>query len=219
MLAEEHINSQLLQCSPAFLTPLKTYQNLDKTTNLKDLDKKGGVYGFVCLKTKKQYIGSSSNMYKRFKEHIKGVSSNNRLQRSIAKYGLSNFIFVRYFFHEDPAVILTDIETKIIQSFPFENLFNHKKEANTMLGYKHTAKAIAKMKLRLKDKFKHPMFGQKHSADTLQAISKPGKLNPMYGKTHKIESKAQISKAKSNRPLGLYDLENNLIKTFNNQVE
>lgn len=158
-------------------------------------------------------------MYRRFKEHIKGVSSNNRLQRSIAKYGLNNFIFVIYYFHDDPAVILTDIETKIIQSFPFENLFNHKKDANSMLGYKHTAKAIAKMKLRLKDKSNHPMFGKTHSADALQAISRPGKLNPMFSKTHKIESKAKISKANSNRPLGLYDLENNLIKTFNNQVE
>ena len=88
-----------------------------------------------------------------------------------------------------------------------------------MLGYRHTAKAIAKMKLRLKDKSNHPMFGKTHSADALQAISRPGKLNPMLGKTHKIESKSKISKAKSKRPLGLYDLENNLIKTFNNQVE
>ena len=28
-----------------------------------------------------------------------------------------------------------------------------------------------------------------------------------------------MSRAKSKNPLGLYDLENNLVKTFNNQVE
>lgn len=123
MPAVEHINSQLLQCSSgasggaAFLTPLKTYTILDKTTNLKELDKKGGVYGFVCLKTKKQYIGFSSNMYRRYKEHIKGVSSNIRLQRSIAKYGLNNFIFVIYYFHDDPSVILTDLEKNLFKVF------------------------------------------------------------------------------------------------------
>lgn len=42
------------------------------------------------------------------------------------------------------------METEVIKSFPFEDLYNFKKEANSMLGYKHTA--IAKFKLRLADK-------------------------------------------------------------------
>ena len=33
------------------------------------------------------------------------------------------------------------------------------------------------------------------------------------------ETKEKMSKAKSKSPLGLYDLENNLLKTFINQVE
>ena len=49
------------------------------------------------------------------------------------------------YYHEDPAVILTDVETKVIQSFPFEELYNFKKEADSMLGYKHTAEAIEKI--------------------------------------------------------------------------
>jgi hypothetical protein len=44
------------------------------------------------------------------------------------------------------------VETKVIQSFPFEELFNFKKEADSMLGYEHTAEAIEKMKLRFVDK-------------------------------------------------------------------
>jgi len=64
-------------------------------------------------------------------------------------------------FNTDPAFILTDVETETINSFPFDQLYNFKKEAKSMLGYKHTAEAIAKMKLRLFDKNNHPMYGKK----------------------------------------------------------
>jgi group I intron endonuclease len=98
-------------------------------------------------------------------------------------------------------------------------LYNFKKEANSSLGYKHTIDAIKKMKLRLQNKFNHPMFGKSHTNFALSKISKPGKLNPMFGKTHSIESKLKMSIAKSKTPIGLYDINNNLIKLFINQVE
>ena len=59
------------------------------------------------------------------------------------------------------------METKVIQSFPLEELFNFKKEADSMLGYKHTAEAIEKMKLRFVDKTNHPMFGKNHTLESL----------------------------------------------------
>lgn len=58
-----------------------------------------------------------------------------------------------------------------------------------MLGYKHTADAIAKMKLRLSDKSNHPMYRKKHTIEALKFISKPGELNPMFNKKHKNLSK------------------------------
>jgi hypothetical protein len=93
--------------------------------------------------------------------YIKGRNSKSRLQIRILKYGNDKFIIVIYYCHNDPAV--TDIETEVIISFPFEDLY--KKEANSMLGYKHNIKAINKMKLRFKDKTKHPMYGK--TQDTL----------------------------------------------------
>ena len=75
------------------------------------------------------------------------------------------------------------------------------------------------MKSRYKDKTKHPMYGKKHSKFALDKISKPGELNPMYGKTHSLDTKLKISLAKSNTPIGLFDINNNLIKIFINQVE
>ena len=205
--------------APALL-PLKTYKDLSKPDKFKkELMKVEGVYGFINLKDNKQYIGTSLNLYERLTDHLRGFSSNIRLQRSIAKSGLSNFIFVIYYFHKDPSVILTDVETEVINSFPFEDLFNFKKEAKSMLGYKHTAEAIAKMKQKLADKKNHPMYGKKHTLEALKAISKPGKLNPMYNKLHKIETRKKIPLNLSKTPLGLYDTNNKLIKTYINQVK
>jgi len=59
-------------------------------------------------------------------DHLKGRDSNSRLQRSINKYGISNFELVIYYFDIDPSVMLTDIETVWIKTFPFENLYNYK---------------------------------------------------------------------------------------------
>jgi group I intron endonuclease len=87
-------------------------------------------------------------------DHIKRRDSNLKLQRAIKKYGLKSFDVVIYYFHKYPAVLLTDIETTVISAFPFSSLYNFKKEANSMLGYKHTKEAIAKMKLRFLDKKK-----------------------------------------------------------------
>ncbi len=41
----------------------------------------------------------------------------------------------------------------------------------------------------------------------------------MFGKVHSIETKLKMSLSKSKVPVGLYDINNNLIKTFSNQVE
>ena len=63
------------------------------------------------------------------------------------------------------------------------------------------------------------MFGKKHDKFALAKISKPGILNPMYGKKHTLETKQKMSLAKSKFYLGLFDIDNNLIKTFINQLE
>lgn len=216
------INSDFI-CNLSVLIPIKIYSDLTSPDKYKlELYKKGGVYGIINIsnvKKRQQYIGSTFNLYERLLDHIKGRDSNIRLKRSISKYGINNFIFVIYYWHNDPAVILTDIETEVIKSFCFKDLYNFKKEATSMLGYKHTLEAIKKMKLRFKDKTKHPMYGKTHDNFALSKISKPGKLNPMFNKKHNIVSIKKMSLAKSKTPLGLYDFNNNLIEKFINQVE
>jgi len=203
--------------------PIKIYEDLSQPENFKsELYRMGGVYGFINVSDKnniKQYIGSSKDLYQRFMDHYKGRDTNIRLKRSIEKYGIKNFNFVIYYWDTDPAIRLTDIETKVIQSFPFKNLYNFKQEANSMLGYKHTKEAIKKMKLRFTDKTNHPMFGKSHSKLSLSKISKPGALNPMFNKKHTIKTKQKISLRLSKIPLDLFNTDNLLIKTFLNQIE
>ena len=110
------------------------------------------------------------------------------------------------------------METKIIQSFNFTSLFNFKKEANSSLGYKHSIKSKEKMRLRLKDKKNHPMFGKTHDKSTIALISKSGKLNPMFGKSHSLSTREKMSLRKGIKPVGLYDINNNLIEVYLNKV-
>ena len=89
------------------------------------------------------------------------------------------------------------------------------------MGYKHTEEARLKMRDHYKDKTNYPMFGKTHTEEALALISKPGKLNPMFGLKHSEATKAVMSDKKNKYPLGvgLYDLNDNLIFKFKNNVE
>lgn len=173
----------LAMSSISSFKPLATYTDLSDTKLLKkETSKVGGVYAIVNTESGYQYIGSSQDLYNRLMDHIKGRDSNIRLQRAINKHGLGKFKIVIYYYYTDPTLLLTDIESAVIASFDFSLLYNFKKEATSMLGYKHTEEAKEKMRLRFLDKTNHPMFGEKHDELTLKLISKPGELNPMFGK-------------------------------------
>lgn len=94
----------------------------------------------------KSYFLSGLIPLKVYKDLTTPEKLKTELLRSAQQYGIENFNFVIYYLHEDPVVLLTDIETEVIKSFPFEDLYNYKSEANSSLGYKHTIEAIEKMK-------------------------------------------------------------------------
>lgn len=73
-------------------------------------------------------------------DHIKGRDSNIRLTRAINKVGLDKFNIVIYYYHTDPAILLTDIETTVIASFDFSLLYNFKKEASSMYNIQRKLK-------------------------------------------------------------------------------
>lgn len=86
-----------------------------------------------------------------------------------------------------------------------------------------------------KDKNNHPMFGKTYTEEALGLISKPGELNPMFGKKHSEATRRLCVKKNNKYPfppsfsrrwggsrsegVGIYDLEDNLILKFNNNVE
>lgn len=98
--------------------------------NRKHLSQKSGIYCFVNKITNKRYIGKAKNLYIRLNEHIKAKKSNRALQAAFAKYGLENFSFIiyKYFTYngkEASHKLLTDLETRYIKAFPFNELYNY----------------------------------------------------------------------------------------------
>ena len=212
---------------------MESYENsfnkLDDIAYLKSsrsyLKDRSGIYSVVNETNGKQYIGSAKDLYLRLVEHIAGKKSNKALQLAIEKYGLNNFTFriLEYISKDRPVnnKQLTELETEYIAKFDFYNLYNFKRISTSMLGYKHTDAALLKMVERFKIKTNHPMYGKAHTEEAKRLISKPGEKNPMYGKTHSDATKALLSTRRIKYPLGigLYDLNCNLIKKFNLNVE
>lgn len=58
--------------------------------------------------------------------------------------------------------------------------------------------------------------GKHHYIKAKLLINKPGSLNPMFGKTHSEETKDLMRNKKVKYPngVGIYDLDSNLIKSF-----
>ena len=212
------------------LTPVITFNditNYEIVLSYSDLLKrKSGVYCFINTVNGKLYIGSAKDLYLRLIEHLSNKKSNAALQKAIDKYGLDKFRFgvLEYFVYDNKLVShkgLTDLETSYIIKYPFDKLYNLKKNATSLAGYKHTDEAKLKMLARFKDKYSHPMFGSTHTAEARKLISKPGELNPMFGKSHSPLTREKISDRRSSHPkgVGIYDLSDNLISKFKNNVE
>lgn len=185
------------------------------------LSKKVGIYSFINKVNRKQYIGSAKDLYLRLNEHLSYRKSNKALQASILKYGLDNFEFCiyEYFTYENKATsfkLLTDLETMYIKRFNFSNLYNFLENASSSEGYEHTDLTKEKMVKRLEDKTNHPFWGKHHDVKSKSLISKPGSLNPMFGKTHSEKTKSLMRSKKVKYPngVGIYNLDYNLIKSF-----
>lgn len=210
--------------------PILTFNDLSNSDSIKSYRKllkgKGGIYSFINLENGNQYIGSAKDFYLRLNEHLGNKKSNLALQNAFTKYGLSKFKFCiyEYFTYESKIVssqALTDLETSYISKFKFDTLYNFKTTATSSLGYKHTEEARLKMVEYYKDKSNHPMFGKTHTKEAIALISKPGELNPMFGKKHNEVTKTIMSDKKNKYPLGvgIYDLDDNLLYKFKNNVE
>lgn len=215
-------NSDSTTCLPIPVFILESLQDKGYILGKRNvLSNKAGIYSFTNKVNGKQYIGSAKDLYIRLNEHLSNRKSNIALQSAILKYGLENFRFCvfEYFNYQNKlnsSKLLTDLESSYIKRFEFNLLYNYMKNATSLEGYKHTETAKIKMVQRLADKTKHPFWGKHHTEKTKVLISKPGTCNPMYGKSHSIQTKELIrdKKRKYIKGVGIYDLNHNLIKSF-----
>lgn len=187
------------------ITPLKRYDDLSNPQTIKSIEldnKRSGIYGILNTKTGQIYVGSSVNIYLRLKEHLSGDKkrTNIKLSNSIAKYGLQNFSYIIFEYCDNSS--LTTRETYFIQSMLPDLLFNFLLTAYSLLGYKHTDEAKAKIsevQIGKRVGENNPMFGKNHTDESKAKMSeaKIGNNNSMFGKTHSDEIKAKISAALS----------------------
>jgi group I intron endonuclease len=220
-------SGKLLSVNPTLVLVVDSLYDENCIKSFREILKdKSGIYSFINTINGNQYIGSAKDLYIRLNEHLNNRKSNANLQKAFNKHGLDKFRWIVYeYFTYESKILSNDsllkLETSYIKAFDFSTLYNMKKEASSLLGYKHTDSAIQKMIDRFKDKTNHPMFGKKHSENVLKLISKSGVLNPMYNKKHKDSSKElmRIKRNKYVNGVGIYNLEDNLVHKFNNNVE
>lgn len=129
-----------------------SYDNLDNSENLSNIRQKykdkGVIYGIQNKIDHKLYVGSTTNSFDRFKDHLlrkKSKHSNIKLRRAIAKYKLSNFRLIIFSVTEfqdnlnanQKKHIILPLEQKYIDMFNKTQIYNILPSAGSNLGYKH----------------------------------------------------------------------------------
>jgi group I intron endonuclease len=110
-----------------------------------------GIYTITNLKNNKFYLGSSSDIYKRWQEHINDLNSNRHinslLQNAWNKYGKENFKFEIIKIIMDNTQLLSEEQIFLDKLTPYNKSVGYNLAINAsspMRGKKHTKEAIKK---------------------------------------------------------------------------
>jgi group I intron endonuclease len=186
--------------------PIKIYLNadLDKERIILENKNKPGVYQFINLLTGNSYVGSSTNLSRRFAQYFNYNYISNPVNRrsviysSIIKNGYSNFSIIILEYSE----IKDTISREQFYIDVIRPTMNILQRAGNSLGYNHTEETKTKMSIAKSGK-NNPMFG----------IYKTGENNPMYGKTHSVQTLDKMSIAKGTA-IYVYDTQGSLAYIF-----
>lgn len=185
--------------------PINIYSNadLDKERIILENKNKAGVYQFINLLTGNSYVGSSTNLSRRFGQYfnynyISPVNRRNIIYSSILKNGYSNFsiIILEYCEIKDT---LNREQFYIDIIGPTMNILQR---AGNSLGCNHTEETKAKMSVA-KSGEKNPML----------SIDRTGTHNPMFGKIHTAQTKEKMSIVKGTA-IYVYDTQGSLAYIF-----
>lgn len=148
--------------------PVVIYDNADtqKELIMKDNRGKAGVYRWTNKINGKSYIGSSTNLARRFGvyynyHNLVDPKRNMPINKAILKYGYSNFKLEIIEYCEPSQVLLR--EQYYLDLFKPE--YNILKIAGSILGYKHTTETLIKLSTAKKGA-NHPLFGKVVSQTT-----------------------------------------------------
>lgn len=204
---------------------------------------KSGIYQIRNKVNNKIYIGSSFRFGNRKSQHFqnleKNIHSNTKLQNSVNKYGLENFIFeLLEICSKDNLIQREQYWLDLLQPFA-EKGYNILKIAKNSSGFKHSEET--------KRKISEIQIGKKVSQETkdlLLSYSKERKVseetreklrNKHLGKKLSEETKEKIKFARKNqimskesvekriekilKSVNLFDLKDNLIRHFKSYKE
>ncbi|RUS24047.1 hypothetical protein BC938DRAFT_474211 [Jimgerdemannia flammicorona] len=169
------------------------FENLNITDNfssaINSLKGLAGIYAIKCTLTGAIYVGSSTDLGVRIRDHF-FKSSNIRLRHAINKYGISSFIIIIVEFIEITSGSTTSSIRSLLLSreqiyldslfstLPKELLYNFLPVAGTSLGYVHTSDTKAKISATLQGKVpaNHFQKGDKNPNYGLVAANAAGVL-------------------------------------------
>lgn len=139
-----------------------------------------GIYRIRNKVNGKFYIGSTSNMRKRMREHLsslrRGIHVNDYLQHAFNKYGEKNFIFEVYEFVEHIDDLL-DVEQKLLDELrPYDSNVGY-----NLSEYAYSYRAYGE---------NNPHYGVPKTEEHKQKISRS-----LKGHIHSKETRLKISKA------------------------
>lgn len=186
---------------------------------------KSGVYCIENTVNKKQYIGSSKNVYKRRNRHFSELKNNKhknvKLQNSYNKYGKDNFIFIILELIEDESLLIKTEQFYIDQNKPW---FNINLIANSSLGVKRSEET--------KEKVRQANLGLKHPdwRNKIKSEAQGGKNHWTQKKEFSEDSKIKMSnsqkklyengyKSPVSKKIIQYDLNMQFVKEWENAVE
>ena len=166
-----------------------------------------GIYKITCTENQKIYIGSASNIDRRFKTH-KGTLKNSKhknphLQSAYSKYGEDSFVYeIIEYCPESDLRSREQYWLDFTRCYDREIGFNNCILSDRPLGYKHTEEAKKVMSEKKKGVKQFPetiakrvaaIKGIKHSEETKEKIrqTKLGAKNPMFGVRYTEEQKLE----------------------------
>jgi len=162
----------------------------------------GAIYSILNKENGKIYVGQSVKPNKRLSQHrsqLRGeYHPNHHLQNAFNKYGEEAFEFNVLEYCDDDK--LNDNEIWWINYFDSMNQskgYNLQTGGDSNYSFPDEIKEKIKSNTPIKREKDHPMYGRKHSDESIQRMKESHRKNPSWlGRHHTEESKRKISEAR-----------------------